>query len=370
MKYMKTMLPIFLTAILVIGLTGTSWAQRRTSSKAAPQLKKPAPLSIYGQGYQKGYNDGHTQGGKDYGASLSDRYRQSEAYQNRENLYDPKYVSSDEYVEGYELGFRLGYSDGYYGRARNASVPTNGETLYKATALARAQQERAAQRAADRSADRSSDRPSDRPSERDRSTDRPSDRPSDRSSDRMAGPSRPRSTRPLDIPVDTEMRLKLTSTIDTKTNHAGDRFTATVMMPGEYEGATVEGHIEKLDKSGRIKGRTEMSLLFDSITMPDGRRADFSAQLEKVIESENVKMVDEEGNVQTGSRTKDSQVRGGIGATAGAVIGGIAGGVKGAILGAIIGGAAGVGTVYIEGEKQLILEPGTELVIRTDRRTR
>jgi len=68
-----------------------------------------------------------------------------------------------------------------------------------------------------------------------------------------------------------------------------------------------------------------------------------------------------------GSRTKDSQTRGAIGGAAGAIIGGIAGGVKGAVLGAIIGGAAGVGTVYIEGNKELILEPGTEMVIRTER---
>ena len=55
---------------------------------------------------------------------------------------------------------------------------------------------------------------------------------------------------------------------------------------------------------------------------------------------------------------------GAIGGAAGAIIGGIAGGVKGAVLGAVIGGAAGVGTVYIEGNKELILDPGTEMVIR------
>ena len=33
----------------------------------------------------------------------------------------------------------------------------------------------------------------------------------------------------------------------------------------------------------------------------------------------------------------------------------------------MIGGAAGVGTVYIEGNKELILDPGTEMVIRTER---
>lgn len=75
--------------------------------------------------------------------------------------------------------------------------------------------------------------------------------------------------------------------------------------------------------------------------------------------------MDEEGRVESGSRTRDSQVRGGVGAAAGAIIGGIVGGGKGAIIGAVVGGAAGVGTVYVEGNKDLIFEPGTEMVIRT-----
>jgi hypothetical protein len=60
-------------------------------------------------------------------------------------------------------------------------------------------------------------------------------------------------------------------------------------------------------------------------------------------------------------------VRGGVGAAAGAILGGIAGGGKGALLGAIIGGAAGVGTVAIEGNKDLILDNGTEMLVKTAR---
>jgi hypothetical protein len=109
-----------------------------------------------------------------------------------------------------------------------------------------------------------------------------------------------------------------------------------------------------------------MGLAFDTITLRDGRSAPLKAELERVIESETVKKVDEEGNVQTGSRSKDSQVRGGAGAVAGAIIGGILGGGKGAVVGAVLGGAAGVGTVYVEGNKDLELDPGTEMVIRAE----
>ena len=114
-----------------------------------------------------------------------------------------------------------------------------------------------------------------------------------------------------------------------------------------------------------MSGKTEVGLAFDSLTLPDGRQTRIDAELVKIYESENVKRIDEEGRVETGSRTRDSEVRGGVGAAAGAILGGIIGGGKGAIIGLIVGGAAGVGSVYVEGNKDLVLDPGTEMVIRT-----
>jgi len=171
----------------------------------------------------------------------------------------------------------------------------------------------------------------------------------------------------VNVPGDLDMKLRLTSKIDTKTSRAGDNFTAVVVDPSDFEGATVVGHIAKLNRSGRVSGKTELAIEFDSITLRDGRQAPFSADLQRVYESEHVQKVDEEGNVESSSRTKDSQVRGGVGAAAGAILGGIAGGGKGAVLGAIIGGAAGVGTVAIEGNKDLVLDSGTEILVKTAR---
>jgi hypothetical protein len=48
----------------------------------------------------------------------------------------------------------------------------------------------------------------------------------------------------------------------------------------------------------------------------------------------------------------------------GAIIGGIAGGGKGAAIGAIIGAGAGAGSVYVQGDKDLILEPGAQMTVR------
>jgi hypothetical protein len=338
---LRSFAPAALAAILMTaGFAPLSaYAQKKPApAKKAPVLKQPA--TPYGQGYQKGYADGFAQGAADWSNNTRPDYRRSDKWQQR----DPG--PSDEYRLGYELGFELSYADGYYGRARNAEVPRNAEVIAKAAALA--EQQRARRDRFDR------DRP-----DRDR-TDR--DRVDNDRGQRE--PNRPRPAGPLNIPNGTELRIRLSSPISTKVARVGDTFNATVVQPSTYETATVEGHIATLNKSGRVSGKTELGLAFDSVTTPDGRTTRIDGELVRVYESENVKRVDEEGRVESGSRTRDSEVRGGIGAAAGAIIGGIVGGGKGALIGLIVGGAAGVGTVYVDGNKDLVLEPGTEMVIR------
>lgn len=334
-RRLRTFAPGALVAILVIvGLAPASSAspQKRTSrtTKSAPQPKQPQ--TPFSQGYQRGYNDGFAQGEADWSNSARRDFRSSDRWQQHDQ------GSSEEYSKGYELGFELAYSDGYYGRARNAVVPRNAEVLAKAAALADQQRARR-----DRAENDRGQREVTRPSE----------------------VNRPRTSGPVYVPNGTELRIRLSTPISTKTGRVGDTFKATVVTPSTYETATVEGHIATLNKSGRVSGKTEVGLAFDSLTLPDGRQTRIDADLVKVYESENVKKVDEEGRIETGSRTRDSEVRGGIGAAAGAIIGGIVGGGKGAVIGLILGGAAGVGSVYVEGDKDLILDQGTEMVIRT-----
>lgn len=339
---LRSVVPIALAAVLVIAGCAPAYAQKKKApapaKKAAPVLKQPA--TPYGQGYQKGYTDGFTQGEADWSNNTRPDFHRSDKWQQRDT------GSSDEYRLGYELGFELAYADGYYGRARNAEVPRNAEVIAKAAALA--EQQRARRERPDR----------DRPDRDHPDRDRPD---TDRG---QREPNRPRPSAPLNIPNGTELRIRLSSPISTKTGRAGDTFTATVVQPSTYESATVEGRIATLNKSGRVSGKTEVGLAFDNITLQDGRSARIDGELVRIYESENVKRVDEEGRVETGSRTRDSEVRGGVGAAAGAIIGGIVGGGKGALIGLIVGGAAGVGSVYVEGNKDLILEPGTEMVIR------
>src|SRR5262249_48206662 len=120
-----------------------------------------------------------------------------------------------------------------------------------------------------------------------------------------------------------------------------------------------------LNLSGKASGKTEMALAFDTIQLRDGRSGRFAAQVVRVYQSETVKTVDEEGNVESSSRTKDTATRGVGGAALGAIIGGIAGGGKGAAIGAAVGGGLGAGSVFVQGGKELILDPGTEILVRS-----
>lgn len=343
-----------LASVMITALfAGSAFSQRKAPAKLAAK----APPSIYDQGYQKGYGDGFAQGQADWRQGVPRDFQSSDGFRSRDQKYDPRHAANGEYIEGFDLGFEIGHTDGYYGRARNAAVPANGAVLARATALANAQRAREQQQQ--------------QQPPRDDNTYQRNDPPPPQPAQRQEE-NRPRTTQPVDvdIPGGTSMQIRLTSTIDTKNNRSGDRFEAVVVSPDAYRDAIVEGHIANINRSGRVSGRTELALAFDRIRLQDGRDLELTASLEKIIESETVKKVDEEGNVQSGSRSKDAQVRGGVGAAAGAIIGGIIGGAKGAVLGAVIGGAGGVGTVYVEGDKDLVLEPGTEMIIRTERAQR
>ena len=170
------------------------------------------------------------------------------------------------------------------------------------------------------------------------------------------------------VPIGTNLRVRLNDELSSKDSRVGDRFTATVVNPSRYDGATVRGHISAIRKSGTVQGRTTMNLAFDSFEPREGRSGAIHGQVVRIYDADSESSkVDEEGRVQSGSRGKQAIKRGGIGAAAGAIIGGIAGGGKGAAIGLIVGGAAGAGSLAVQGSKELRLERGTEMLVRVTR---
>ncbi len=341
-----------LIVALLLTVISTSFAQPRNTR---PQIRNSdryeQDLRAHERGYRTGYEDGFENGKDDFNRDQSRDFTRSQDYQRADRGYERQMGRVEEYQDGYRIGFEMGYNDGFFGRPFSVSVPQNLTTVIvgAGTVATREQPE-----------DREPPRNDRRNTTRDT---RPNERENERAIDRNASSD-------IAISEGDQLRIRLTSLLSTKTNREGDQFTARVVSPSAYVNATIVGHIARISHSGKATGKTEMLLAFDEITMPDGRSAPFEAQVEKVYDGATVKTVDEEGNVQTGSRTKDTATRGAGGAALGAIIGGIAGGGKGAAIGAVLGGAAGAGSVYVQSGKDIIFEPGTEMMIRSLGRAR
>ncbi|MEO8433981.1 MAG: hypothetical protein ABI596_03740 [Pyrinomonadaceae bacterium] len=158
----------------------------------------------------------------------------------------------------------------------------------------------------------------------------------------------------------------LNDSLSTRSAREGDRFRMVVRQPSNYDGATIEGHVSHVERSGRLTGRSVMTLTFDNIRLRNGSSYRFAGILESVraLNGDTVR-VDNEGTVRDDSQTTRTGQRAAIGTAVGAIIGAIAGGGKGAAIGAIVGAGGGAGSVYAQGRNDLELPSGTEITIRS-----
>ena len=167
------------------------------------------------------------------------------------------------------------------------------------------------------------------------------------------------------IPNGTQLVAVLNTNLSTNTARDNERFTMTVRSPSQYDGATIEGYVSNVNRSGRITGRSEMTFNFDSVRLRDGRSYRFAGIVETVRTPGNETVrVDNEGAVREDDQTSRTVQRTAIGTAVGAIIGAIAGGGKGAAIGAVLGAGAGAGSVYVQGREDLELTSGTEFTIR------
>ena len=165
-----------------------------------------------------------------------------------------------------------------------------------------------------------------------------------------------RTTRPGEIPVDTELDVRLTKRLSSETAQVEDRVEATTVVDlrdGETDrvlipaGSTMRGTVDSVTKAGRVDRKGSITLTFDQVTVR-GRSYPIRATVVDAIESGGI---------------KEEIPKIGGAAGVGAVIGGILGGAKGALLGILIGGG---GMVAATEGKDVDLPPGTTLRVRLD----
>ncbi|HEY0377027.1 MAG TPA: hypothetical protein VGC87_08725 [Pyrinomonadaceae bacterium] len=297
------------------------------------------------RGYRTGYSDGYQAGYRDSASHAARDYRDEDDYQRADRAYAASYGSLEDYRDGYQQGFEVGYDAGYDRHGFDSTIPQNisrrGTVDPQATSGGQ--------------------------------DDDPTLSPSTGGSTSTGSVNGTVNTSNITlIPAGTEMRVELLTNLSSDATQKDDPFEARVVGPPEYQGAMIEGHVSRVKRAGKVKGNSELQLTFDKISS-NGRWAEFRGQIVEVEDngaSEGVGDVDEEGGVKGRSRTKDDVAKVGASAGVGAIIGAIFGGGKGAAIGAVLGGAVGTGGVLTSRGKDIRLEHGQYLRIRTANETR
>src|SRR5579872_6260307 len=156
----------------------------------------------------------------------------------------------------------------------------------------------------------------------------------------------------ITVPAGQKLLMQLKSGINTKTAKPGDGVYMETSFPVSIDnvmaipaGTYVQGVIDSVKRSGRVKGRAEVLFHFTTLIFPSGYTVSVPGAVNDVPGADNGKVVNKEGTVQAdGSKGKDVGTIAGPTAE-GALIGAIAGGGKGAGIGSGIGGAVGLAQV-------------------------
>ena len=107
------------------------------------------------------------------------------------------------------------------------------------------------------------------------------------------------------MPDGTRLVATLDNALSTRSANAEDRFSMTTISPSQYEGAIIEGTVSSVNASGRVSGRADMALNFDSIRLRNGRTYQFTGVIENVRTADGKTInVDNEGKVGDGSQTE------------------------------------------------------------------
>jgi hypothetical protein len=328
MNYLKIPLVVLLS-VCVSGLLAIA----PVGAASTPQGGQSTALE---RGYRTGYSDGYTSGYKDVTVKATRDYQNKEDYQRADRSFNEAWGTIEDYRDGYQQGFEAGYAAGYEQQQFNSTLPAGLRRRGGSAAT---------------SVDGNINAPT-----------TPTDTASDNNDDLKVTP-----IGSIAIPRNTILALELLTPVSTDASQRGDRIQARVVEPAQYAGYIVDGHIAQVKRPGKVKGVAQLQLAFDQIRSPDNRTAELHAELLEIMPmgGDNEPQVDSEGGVKGRDSTKDDAAKVGAASGVGAIIGAIAGGGKGAAIGAIIGGGAGTAGVMTQRGKDIRIERGQTLKIRT-----
>lgn len=182
------------------------------------------------------------------------------------------------------------------------------------------------------------------------------------------------ATQSFTIPDGTRIQARLETTLSSRTNRQGDRFTAKVVEPiivaGKEvipAGTTLEGRVAEVKNAGRVKGRAEMNLSYERLIFPNGVSETIVASQAELDETQKEEVDRKEGTIKGESSRKRDAAEVAGGAAVGAGVGAIAGGAKGTAIGAGVGGLIGLADSMRRKGKEVEIPAGTRFIIRLDR---
>ena len=171
------------------------------------------------------------------------------------------------------------------------------------------------------------------------------------------------------IPEGTEFKLQLHSTLNSKTTRPGDRVLTTLLDPVSVEdedvlpkGVRIDGHVGEVKSAGRRGKGGYLTIVFDTVEMPNGEKVAILGSLTEVFSASNggSETVGPEGDLKGGGPSRKEQ--------AAMIIAPAAAGAAGGLATGIVGGAAGIAAAYlIPHGKQAYLSAGSLIGMRLDR---
>lgn len=177
----------------------------------------------------------------------------------------------------------------------------------------------------------------------------------------------------------TRVPLSLINSVSTKHSAQGDRIYLETVFPilvnGKIvipPGSYVMGTVTQVKRPGRVKGRGELYVRFDSLTLPNGVTRDFRARVGAMDGRASEDFDRTEGKISSeGNKSGDARNVGEAAAT-GASVGVIAGAASGnygmgAGIGAAAGATAGLVGVLLSRGPEAVLARGTTLEMLLDR---
>ncbi|MBV9769883.1 MAG: hypothetical protein JOZ32_09950 [Bryobacterales bacterium] len=179
-----------------------------------------------------------------------------------------------------------------------------------------------------------------------------------------------------EIPPGTHVLLRMENSLNTRTAQTGDyvylRTAVPIVSGGQITvpaGSYVQGVVSEAKRSGRVKGKAQLAIRLESLTMASGQVYKFSPHLSAVDAGESgQKVVGTENTIEQAPGHGQDAERIAILAGTGASIGGIADrSWKGAGIGTGVGSAVGLATVLLTRGKEVELRQGSTLDVVFDR---